>query len=283
MLYLLLASSIVGITVQEVTNKEYNKRVSGGTFTFAAFSTLFALVVFLLSSGGKLEFSLSYVLYSICFAVFYSVTIVCTFLAIANGPLSITGLISKYSLLIPTLYGIIFLDEPQSYMFYIGLCLLVISLLLINYEGKKNEKKLSLKWGIFIIIAFITNGGCSVLQKVQQLRFNGEGKSEFMIVALIVSFLIMFIVALIFERKDLGKNIKSRPYCFIVCGFANGIVNLFVMLLAAWPASVVFPVISAGGVILTALIGIVVYKEKLSVLQIIGLVLGIACVVIFNI
>jgi len=68
-----------------------------------------------------------------------------------------------------------------------------------------------------------------------------------------------------------------------LCGLANGIVNLFTMILSnTMPASVMFPLISGGGIILSTIVSIVLYKEKLNTYQFIGLLMGIASVVFLN-
>ena len=62
----------------------------------------------------------------------------------------------------------------------------------------------------------------------------------------------------------------------------NGAANLFVMILAKMPASPVYPLISGGSIILTWIIARFFYKEKLTVYQNIGLVLGIGAVAFLN-
>ena len=67
------------------------------------------------------------------------------------------------------------------------------------------------------------------------------------------------------------------------CGVANGATNLFVMILvSSMQASIVFPVISGGGIILTWIISKFLYREALTRNQNIALILGIASVVLMN-
>jgi multidrug transporter EmrE-like cation transporter len=61
-------------------------------------------------------------------------------------------------------------------------------------------------------------------------------------------------------------------------------VNLLVMILSGlMPVSLMFPIISAGGIVAIFVISLVFYKEKLSRLQIIGYILGTVSVVLLNI
>ena len=69
----------------------------------------------------------------------------------------------------------------------------------------------------------------------------------------------------------------------VLCGAANGFVNLLVMVASAqMNKSVLFPLISAGGIVLTWLISAIIYREKLSVRQNIGMLLGVLSIVLFN-
>ncbi len=277
----LLTASVLGVTIQQVSKKAYNKKVSGGTFTFTTLSIFFALIIFLITSGGRFNWNPEILPYCFGFAIAYGSASIGSFLAVATGPISITSLMVQYSLIIPTIYGLC-IGEPPSPFLYIGLALLFISLFLVNIEKKGAEKKITLKWIIFVGIAFAANGACSTVQTIQQKTFDGAYKSEFMIIALLISIIAIGAAAVIFERKGLAKKVKTGAHWYIICGLANGLVNLFVMMLAKYNPAIVFPVISAGGIVSTALIGIFFYKEKLSVMQMIGMVLGTASIVFLN-
>lgn len=279
---LLLLTIVIFVSVQSVMKKIYNTKVTGGALSFSAASCVAALVVFLITSGGRLNFSTDFLIYSLLFAVSYSVTVVTNLLAIKTGPLSLTCLVTSFSLIVPTLYGILALDEPVSANLLIGLALLVVALILINLE-EKGEKKITLKWVLYVVLAFVGNGMCSTVQKVQQINLAGQYKSEFMIVALIISAAAMAIFALCTEKTEFLPNLKAGFWMYAVNGLANGVTNFLVIFLSLrTPASVMFPVISAGGIVLTFLISLFIYKEKLSTWQILGSALGLVSVIFLN-
>ena len=169
----LLTASVIGCTIQQIAKKAYNKKIEGGTFTFTSLSILFALTVFIAIAvfNGTFNFNSEILPYAIGFAVAYGSASIGSFLAIGTGPLSITSLIVQYSLIIPTIYGLITGDKPSPYL-YIGLGLLFVSLFLVNIEKKGEEKKISFKWIIFLLLAFFGNGLCSTVQKAQQDVFD---------------------------------------------------------------------------------------------------------------
>ena len=273
---------ILGISAQHVTTKAYNAKARG-VYSFSAAKSLAALMVFLVTAGKNLTFSPETIIYSVAFALTYSMATIFSVLAIKTGPLSLTSLLGQYSLIIPTFYGLLILNEAAGVALIIGIVLLLVSLLLINLEGKKEEKKITLKWGIYVLLSFIGNGGCSTVQKIQQIKCNGMYKNEFMIIAFIITVITLLICTLITERNTMVDSFKKGFPYYTVCGLANGAVNFFVLVLATrMPASVMFPIISAGGIVTTALISIFVYKEKLSLPQKIGMILGITAVVVLN-
>ena len=279
---LLLTIIVIFVSVQSVMKKAYNQKVTGGAMSFSAASCVAAAVVFLITAGGKLQFSTEFLPYSLLFALSYSVTVVTGMLAIMSGPLSLTCLVTSFSLIIPTVYGIIVLQEPVSTNLFIGLGLLAVALVLINLE-EKGEKKITLKWATYVILAFVGNGMCSTVQKVQQIDLNGQYKSEFMIVALVISIVAMGIIALCAEKKQILPNLKAGFWLYTICGLANGVTNFLVIFLSSrMAASVMFPVISAGGIVLTFLISLFFYKEKLSKWQILGSALGLVSVIFLN-
>ena len=78
-------------------------------------------------------------------------------------------------------------------------------------------------------------------------------------------------------------NLKAGFWLYLICGLANGLANFFVVYLSLRvAASVMFPVISAGGIVLTFFISLFFYKEKLSKWQILGSALGLVSVIFLN-
>ncbi len=237
--------------------------------------------MFFVVTSSKLDFNLSFVPYSIGFAISYAIASVFMVLAIAYGSLSLTSLFVSYSLMIPTFYGLI-IGDPIGKGFIPGMILLIISLFLTNKSDEKT--KISFKWIIFVILSFVGNGMCTVVQKMQQVASNGAYKNEFMIVALAIVTIVMLIMTLFTKQKDIKSFAKSGWHWAIICGVLNGMVNLFVMILSSrMPVSLMFPLISAGGLVVTYIVSRFFYKEKLTKIQSIGFIFGLAAVVFLNI
>lgn len=289
MAYVFLVAVVILCAVQNVSQKQYSLKVRHqDSFMFAAVCAFSALLFFLVSSGFKLNISSEFVPYSIGFAVAYACANIGLFFSVLLGPLSMTLLISSYSLLLPTLYGMIFLKEKLGVAGYIGILLLAVSLFLVNMKSKKEnlsaeKKKISLGWIAALTLHFAGNGFCSIFQKMQQSACNGNYKNEFMILALAIVFVTLFTASLAASRKNVGQKIvEGLPYG-IIKGVANGIVNLLVMILTAMlPTAILFPSISGGGLVLGFFIAVFLYREKLSATQTLGYAIGTISVVLLN-
>lgn len=285
MLILLIFLCTVTLTVQNVFRKQFSLRCQGGDCFFNTTVSFFALLFFLLTAD-RISFSTEILPYSVGFAAVFALATVCLGLAIKTGSLAITSLIISYSLIIPTLYGFVFLNEKITALKCGGILLLLISLFLVRSETKEEEKsgKPNLKWIIYLVLAFIANGMCSVIQNAQQRKFDGAQNSNFMILALVISTVILLVVSLVLERNTLHNTLKKGIVLSAACGICNGATNYLVMtIIAVVASSVFFPVLSAGGLVLTFVISLVFYREKFIPRQIVGLACGLASLVLLNI
>ena len=266
-----------------ISSKAYNNQSNNkGAYYFSAIKA-FAACLFFVITSKNMNFDMGILPYSILFGISYGTAGFSFLKALKYGPLSLSSLIVSYSMIIPTVYGLIFLKEPASLGFYPGFILLLISFYLTNKKSK-DEKKISLKWIFYIMLSALGNGFCSVSQKMQQVAFNGAYKNEFMILALIIAAVPLFMVALIYEKNDIKPCTKKAITYAGAAGFMNGVVNLFVMILSGLMAtSVMFPLISAGGLILTYILSKVLYKEKLTKRQFTAFLLGICSIILLNI
>ncbi len=277
-LYLIVI--ILTLSMWNVTKKGYTQKSLGGVYTFSVLTCLAAALFFIVTSGG-FEWESGVVPYALAFAIAYCTTTVFSVLAIANGSLSLTNLMISYSLMIPALYGVFFLKEELSVFFYPGIILLVISLFLINEQGEKT--KIRFKWILYVTLAAVGNGMGSTFQKMQQVKFVGEYKNELMILALVSGAIGLGVVALVQERKEIATCIREGWIYAVLGGLCNGALNLFVMILSGrMSASLMFPSISAGGIVVTYIISKYFYKENLTKKQFVGFLLGIFSVILLN-
>lgn len=280
MQYLLLILTTCMMAVQGVLSKQYSIKAKDHNATlYVALQAFAAMIVVMALSGFQMEFSGDVLPFSIGFGVMYFASSVCMVMAVKRGPFALSYLINAYSQMIPTLYGILFLNDPVSPIAYAGMACLVISIFLIN--SKKEEFKFSMSWLVLISISFLANGLCATISKMQQLTFDGLYKAEYMAVGLLIAFVGVIAVTLVRAKGKIPFK-ECAPYA-LPAGALNAMLNMGILYLTGMvPNAILFPCLSAGGVVLSFIIAVGVYKERLTVKQTLGFVLGIAAVIALN-
>ena len=150
--------AVVSMVLSDAAKKKFNKDCP---FFFAFICALFALIFFVFASGFKFNFNKEIIVYSALFGVAYALAILFVIFAYKKGNFFTSGLVMAYSLLLPTLYGIIFLKDKTSIFFYIGLALLCVAVFFIFFKKKEKTEekpKLNFLWVLLIGIAFVGNG-----------------------------------------------------------------------------------------------------------------------------
>ena len=288
---LILLSQITAMTIPSALQKKFKKNTPFYYATISlVFSLLFFVVVFLIKNGLDFSgFEVNLLKYALPFGACFSASSIFTKLALDEGDLSLTSLFLSFSLLIPTMYGVIFLGDPIDFIFWIALVLFLISLVVVNVDFSKTAKRkpVTLKWVIFLVCGSITNGLCSTIQTAQQNAYNGLKGDESMIISLTLAIVIATIVIFVAKEKPFIKDAtKSALALGAPSGTLIGLNNLLVMVLVGQkllPVSILFPLISGGGLILSFLLGRFIFKEKYKLQQYFGILCGFASIILFNI
>jgi drug/metabolite transporter (DMT)-like permease len=263
---------------QSALGKQYARR-GGESLPFninkALIGTLLFLVLGLMSG-------FSWHLETMLFGLFYGISLCISmhtgFKALSIGPMALTSIIASFSLIIPFLFGIILWNESLTLLKFFGVILLLLSIFLINI---KKENGFSAKWLFYSLVTLLSNGFGSVIQKMHQIKFPTLYRTEFMFWALLC---VSIILTITYNTKRKGKVKFEFSLLGIASGIANCCANFIVLFLSATEnASVLFPIIAVANIITVWVIGILFFKERLKVLQAIGLVMGIVSVVLLKI
>lgn len=302
--YLLIIPIIVGFFLQEFFKKQFQSKkkehnslfstlLYGLVLTSASFICL--TIIWGISGFEQLIYPGTFV-YCLGFAICYVGGTVFSILAISNGPFAITSLVMSYSLLLPTVWGLIFYtqDNSPSIFVILGILFMCISLFLVRNKNADDSMKITPKWIIFVLINFFSNGGCNIFQTV----FNEENKKnniviepyKFLLVSMsmvLLSFLIIVLVYILINRKNKIEKPNAKQLFGFGCatGVCNTIANFLVLLVTGItiPAYILFPLDTVGQLTLVFLISVMFFKEKYTRLQYIGYFIGMASVVLFNI
>ncbi len=194
-----------------------------------------------------------------------------------NG-LSVASVASKMSLVIAVVFGIIYYGESANAVKIIGIVLALIAVYLTSEKGgqKKSSKKSSL---LLPILLFVGSGFIDTGLKYVETTYVQEGGVP------VFSATIFGIAFLLGVATLIVKVIKgnfSFQYKSILGGIMLGIPNYFsiVYLLKAlstegMESSTAFTLNNVGVVILSTLLGLVLFKEKLSIKNWLGIAIAI--------
>ena len=283
--YLLLVGVVIGISAQSIIQKQYNRyfsTVKDANYLYNFFMSLCAFCFFAVLFVFSPKVNISSLPYALGFAITICMAIVFQVLAIKEGPLALTALAISFSLLIPTFYGIIFCGEKLTCFGIGGIVLLVLSLFLVN-EYSKPDKKITKKYITYLILGFLGNGFCSTIQKMHQIKFEGNYGRFFLFMAMFVVMAFNLIVFLTHKSK-VNKSLYQRGVLLAsLTGICNGAVNYLVVYLTTFlPSCILYPTISAGSTLIVFLIALFIYKERFKKHQYCGYILGIFAIILLN-
>ncbi len=284
---LLLLFSVIGSAAVSVFGGYYNRRhdKSGDSALYNLLQIVTALLLWSVFFLLEPAFDTSVLIYSLLFGICYAVSMIGIINALRNGSVALTSLILQFSILAATVWGFFFWDTPITVTAVCGLVLVAISLCLC-FAKKKGEKaeKITAKWLLFAAMAFIGNAGCTVVQKEQQMAFNGQYGGQLMMGAMAVATLFCLVLFLRGKKTAVLATCKRSFYLPMLAGGCNMLLNLCVILLATSSMSpaVIYPVISVGGLAVTMLFSLFAFREKLSTLQWTGIAIGAVAVAVLS-
>lgn len=285
-----LAISMSAALGGSIFGKVYSKKSLGKTimaFVSSAISALFsALVLFCWDGLGNVStFTL---LLGILFGVIVATQGVMSLKAVECGPMSYTAVIVSFSTLVSALSGVAFFGESISVWQIIGIAFMLTSFV-FAVEKDAEKRKASWRWLIFCLIAFCCCGGVGLMQKIHQSsEYKGE-LNAFLVIAFITACLLMTTLSVVTSKKEKVSILARKddgkidwvailiPVCLGIMAAVNHKLNLY--LSGVMPSAVFFPIVNGGGLVLTTLSAVVLFRERLSGRQWIGVGLGIASVI----
>ena len=273
------------ITVGSRCYNQKNRGVDGADGLYRLLvpcaGTLMWLVLWLQEPSfdlGVLPYSL---LYSLCYLSFT----VGMLGAVKTGSTSLTALIKQVALVSVSFWGFFFWDTKFTFLGIAGILLLIVSLsLCLVTKEEKNTSYNTKKWLFYCALITIGNAGCSIVQRYQQMALNYQHKNAFMFFALLFATL-FFLPSALRENKTNWKRTAKSSWLFpALAGGGSALSNTFTLILIKNDLSpvILYPGISVGGLIITTLLAVFLFREKLRGKQWSGLVLGGVALILLN-
>ena len=291
--------------VQKVCSKKVSNQIEGNTYFhyggyYQLLSAVFSLIMlFIVGFHG---FNGTMMLCAAGTAAFIALALFTEIEALKGSSLIVGQMFQAGALFIPCLFGNFFIEGQKMNVWqWLGLCLFMVAMyLMISQGGKKGEKdkkkKTSVKTIIMLILMLLGEGGTMVVQNAfgNLVEDGNTAMYSFLMFAInaLVLYICYLVQALFFRKpkmaqaeavevdqaKSKEKALKPLSKTLLICGaflaFALFMINVLVTeLTAAVVPALLFSLSSAIAIVVTMLVGRFVYGEKMSVRNIIGIVL----------
>jgi hypothetical protein len=265
--YTLVIISTILFSLQFLFTQRFQETSGTGmkpTLVFSLYKSLVIILMMLLISGFKIQFSWFSLLMATVYAVSSMAMSYYSLKAFAVANLSVYSVFSMLGgMILPFFLGVLFFDEGDKLVFKIICCALIVVAVLLNIKSGKQDKK-----ALFYYFAvFVLNGMSGVISKLHQSSsLSPVDSSSFMLWSAVVTVVLSAAWLLIAYRQI--PLVKGKNILFVTgYGVFNGLGNLFLLIALSGenglPASVQYPLVT-GGVMVCSTIISTIRKEKLT-------------------
>lgn len=275
--------SMIGWGIQNflvaLVSKKHDTFKIGFLFQVLSFLFTLALLPFIGFGEFKLIPFLSISIVGFCFAIGFT-TFIKGFKA---GAMSVVTPIAASKSIVTSILSSIFLHEEMYALKVLGICITFVGIIFVSSDFKKifNEKKMNLikgaKWAI--ITAILWGGGLFLLALFSQ-SFNWYWSN--LSLRFWVAF--TFVCMLPFANSKITEMFEKRflkiLLVAVICDVI-GSISLNIGLVKGDPS--ILSVISGGSSVIVIICGVTFLKEKLSIMQVLGILSTMVGIVILSI
>lgn len=278
--YILVTFSVILLAVSFALQHQYQKIEGDGQkaiMIYNLFVALFGAIIFWGIDGFEIRFTMYSVFMASAMALLSLVYTIIGFRLLKIGGMTLyTLFLMTGGMVVPYIWGLLFLDEPFSMLRTFGLLLIGIAVVLSNL----GTEKVKAKQIVLCIAVFFLNGFVSVVSKLHQIEteFPTVSSEGFVMLTNLTKFIMCAIMLMVYrlrqtEEKEQGKELvkgntvvsRKAVVLMIVVAAVSGISYLFQLYGAKeLPATVLYPFITGGSILFSAICGYIVFKEKPS-------------------
>lgn len=187
----------------------------------------------------------------------------------------LSSIFMKLGILVSTLISVVWFRELPTALQVIGFILAVTAIVIINYR-----KGASLSRGSWALIVMLCMSGMGDgMSKVYEVYGNPAIENLFLFFTFL-SALVLCLCLMVHKKECLG--LKELGYGALL-GIPNFFSSLFLLkALSSVPGVIAFPTYSVATILVVALAGLLVFREKLEKKQIVGSILICIALVLLN-
>lgn len=186
-------------------------------------------------------------------------------------------------MIVPCIIGHFLWSEKLSVLSIMGILVTIFAITLLK-DNRAATTKFKAKGIIFGLIIFLTSGGVMISQKAMGVYFETEGVSAYTLYSFIVPALILSLLSKPKTIKNINlKDKKTIGFCALGSAISLSVIG-FVMtrLASSVPSVILFPLFNGLGIIAVCIGSVFAFKEKLSIKNVVGLLLGVCGLCLVN-
>ena len=260
--------------------------VGDSAFRNTISSVLGLALIIVAGNGFKVDFRT--VLIAVFSGLCLFVSGCCSTYAMKSGTVSLNSMFGTAGMIIPIIAGAVLFGQPIAVMQIFGLGLFFLSAYLLIGASKTVYSNFSYKTVLLLVGSMVSNGGTMFAQQMFTHYVSEGDISVFSFISFGVIAVLAGIVYSVMSSKNKSAPYETRlPKALIICGVALAIAVFVINQLATACTVLVSPVIlftfiNGGGTIIFTVVAALVYKEKLSRKTVLGVLVGIASLVIIK-
>lgn len=192
---------------------------------------------------------------------------------------SVTTVANKMSLIIPVLFSVFYLGESSNWVKFTGIGLALVAVVLTSIQAERTD--VDTRYAFYPLIVFAGSGFIDAFFKYNQVFTLGENGNKPFTGWI---FLTSFTLGIGFLIQQYLRHRRIMTVKDILGGIALGIPNYFSVffllksLSQGMEGSVVIPVNNMAIVAVSAIAGIGLFGEKVSKMNILGIILCVASI-----
>lgn len=259
-------------------------------FKYGAFrnilSGLLGLLLILITGAG-LSADLPTLLISLFSGLMIAASTGFELVVLKSGTVALSSLFGTAGLLIPCVAGIFLFDKPMSVGQFIGLFLFFVAAYFLISSSSKIYNGFSFKTFLLLLGVMLSNGFTMLAQQMFASYIPNGNVSVFSFLSFSTVGVIMLLASFFIPQSK--KNSESSRLTPQLLGFgailsvAVFIINQLATMAAATISPVIlFTFINGGSTIIGAIVAAAVFKEKLTVKSVVGILLGIISLVVIK-
>lgn len=210
-----------------------------------------------------------------------------TALTVQFSGVAVASIASKLSLIIPVIAAYFLYDEVFTPLKIIGILIAMLAVVLAAYKQDTEHHKHNFNYYFFPLMVVIGSGLIDTFTKWNQEKYLSDAEFNLFLICVFGTAATIGWLILIFKYITRRETFSAKS---IGHGLLLGIPNygtmyflIAVLSLPGWSSSTVFPVNNIAIVVASCLVAMVIFKERLTRVNLVGIVLSIAAILLIMI